>query len=185
VAAEMAREALSNVVVEVVDCRTAAAAEGFVVLAAARAAAAGKKMDEVISAAKNVMNSVQFYAVLDTLKYLIRGGRLNRVAGWAGTLLNIKPIIMLKDGVVHPAGRARTYLEAIKQILEMSKAKIVGKLPLHVSIMHAADPEKAEELKRQITSSYDCAELIVTDLTPVMGVHAGPGIIGLAFYCGE
>ena len=185
VAAYMSREALSDIAVEVLDSQVAAAAEGFVVLAAARAAAAGKKMDEVINAAKNVISSVQLFVMVDTLKYLIKGGRVPRVAGWAGTLLNIKPILTLKNGEAHPVARARTYLSAIKQIMEMSRNRIVRGLPLHVAVIHAAEPEKAEQLKSQIAASFDCAELMITDFTPVIGVHTGPGVIGLAFYCGE
>ncbi|MDD5312838.1 MAG: DegV family protein [Dehalococcoidia bacterium] len=185
VAADMAREALSHVVVEVLDSQVAAAAEGFVVLAAARAAAAGMKMDEVVKAARQVINSVNLYVVVDTLKYLIKGGRVPRVVGWAGSLLNIKPILMLRNGEAHPVARARTYLSAVKQIMELSKNKIIKGLPLHMAVIHAAEPEKAAQLKEQVAASFDCAELIVTDFTPVIGAHTGPGVVGLAFYCGE
>ena len=185
IAADMASEVLSDITVEVLDSQVAAAAEGFVVLAAARAAAAGKKLDEVIDVAKNVISSVHLLVVVDTLKYLIKGGRVPRVVGWAGSLLNIKPIITLKDGEVHPVARARTYLSAIKQIMAMSKNRIVKGLPLHVAVIHAAEPEKAEELKNQISLSFDCVELMITDFTPVIGAHTGPGVIGLAFYCDD
>lgn len=184
IAADMARETLSNVAVEVLDSNAAAAAEGFVVLSAARAAAAGKRMEEVIAAARDVSNIVHLVAVIDTLKYLAKSGRAPRVIAWAGTLLKIKPIVMLKDGVVHPAGRARTSIAALKQMMKMSKNMIVKGLPLHMAVMHAGAPEKAEELKNQIASSYDCSELMLTEFTPVMGAHTGPGLIGVAFYCG-
>ena len=185
VAADMAREVLSDVVIEVLDSQVAAAAEGFVVLSAARAAAVGKKMDEVVKAARDVISNVHLFVAVDTLKYLIKGGRVPRVVGWAGSLLNIKPIITLKGGEAHPVARARTYLSAIKRIMEMSKDRIVKGMPLHVAVMHAAEPEKAEELRSQIASSFDCAELMITDFTPVIGAHTGPGVVGLAFYCGE
>ncbi|MBN1375872.1 MAG: DegV family protein [Dehalococcoidia bacterium] len=185
IAADMAREVLEDVAIEVLDSQVAAAAEGFVVLAAARAASAGKKMNEVINAARQVMSSVHLYVAVDTLKYLIKGGRVPKVVGWAGSLLNIKPILTLKNGEARPVARARTYLSAVRQMMEMSKNKIVSGLPLHVAVMHAAELEKAEELKKQIASSFDCAELMITDFTPVIGAHTGPGVIGLAFYCGE
>jgi DegV family protein with EDD domain len=184
VAADMAKETLSGITVEVLDSQVAAAAEGFVVLAAAKTAAAGQKMDDVIKAAKNVMSSVHLMVVVDTLKYLVKGGRVPKVAGWAGSLLNIKPIIMLRNGEAHPVARARTQVAAIKQVMEMSKKMIVKSLPLHMAVIHAAEPEKAEELKNQISSSFDCAELMITDFTPVIGAHTGPGVIGVAFYNG-
>lgn len=116
---------------------------------------------------------------------MLKGGRAPKVAGWAGALLNIKPLLALKDGEAHPAGRARSYLSAIEQMIEMSKHLVLQDQPLHMAVMHAAEPEKAEEFKKLISTSFDCAELMVTEFTPVMGVHTGPGLIGMAFYNGD
>ncbi len=184
-AAKMAGDVLPNVAVEVLDSQTAAAAQGFVVLAAAKVTAMGKGITEVINAAKNVMGHVHLLAIVDTLQYLARGGRVPKVVAWAGSLLNIKPIITLKDGEAYPASRARTYLGAMKRMMEMMKNRVDKGLPLHVAVMHAAEPEKAAELKNRISSSFDCAELMVTEFTPVMGAHTGPGLVGVAFYNGK
>ncbi len=164
-AAEMAKEMLPGINIEVLDSRTAAAAQGFVVLAAAKVAAAGKGLVEAINATKNVIIRVHLLAVVDTLEYLARGGRIPKVIAWAGSLLNIKPIIALKDGEARPAGRSRTYLGAMKQMIEMMKNRVVDGLPLHVAVMHAAEPEKAGELKKQISSLFEYRELMVTEFT--------------------
>jgi len=185
IAADMAREILSDVTIEVLDSRTAAAAEGFVVLAAARAAAMNKTLLEVIDTAKKVMSGVHLFAVIDTLKYLAKGGRVPRLAAWAGSLLDIKPIVFLKDGEAIPVARERTSLRAVHKMIEMTEKAVIKGLPLHMAIMHAAEREKAEDLKRQISSLFNCAELFVTEFTPVMGAHTGPGLLGVSFYCGD
>jgi len=181
-AMEMAKEALPNVVIEVIDCGTAAAAQGLVVLAAARAAASGKSLTEVIEVTKSVMQRVNLLATLDTLKYLVKGGRVPKAAGLAGSLLQIKPIFTVGGGDAYPITNARTNPGATKRILELMEEKIVNGQPLHVAVMHADALDRAKELMDKISSRFDCAELFITEFTPVMGVHTGPGVIGVAFY---
>ena len=185
IAADMAREILPDITIKVLDSRTVAAAEGLVVLAAARAAALGKTLFEVLDAAQKVMSGVHFFAVIDTLKYLAKGGRVPSLVAWAGSLLDIKPILSLKDGELIPVTQKRTSLHAVCKMIEMTEKAVVKGLPLHMAIMHAAEREKAEELKRQISSLFNCAELFVTEFTPVMGTHTGPGLLGVSFYCGD
>lgn len=181
-AAEIAKETIPGVNVEVLDSQTAAAAEGFVVLAAAKAAALGRSLADVVSAAKKIMNRVNLLAIVDTLYYLSKGGRVPKVAAWAGAILKIKPILTIKEGEARLAANARTSLGAMKRMLDIMKNKIVKGTGLHVAVMHAAETEKAAELKKQISASFDCTELLVTEFTPVMGAHTGPGVIGIAFY---
>jgi len=184
-AMQMAKEALPNVVIEVLDCGTAAAAQGLVVLAAAKAAALGKSLAEVIDVARSVMQRVYLFATLDTLHYLVKGGRVPKAAALAGSLLQIKPIFTVKDGEAHPVTNARTNPGAIKSILKMMEQRIVKGQPLHVAVMHADALDRAEALKGEISSRFDCTELFITEFTPVMGVHTGPGVIGVAFYSGD
>jgi len=184
-AMEMAKEALPNVTIEVLDCGTAAAAQGLVVLAAARAAAAGKSLTEVVEVAKSVMQRVNLLATLDTLKYLVKGGRVPKAAALAGSLLQIKPIFTINNGDAHPVTNARTNPGATKRMLQIMEQKIANGQPLHVAVMHADALDRAKELMSEISSRFDCAELFITEFTPVMGVHTGPGVIGVAFYSGE
>ena len=184
-AMEMAKDALPNVAIEVLDCGTAAAAQGLVVLAAAKTAASGKSLSEVVEVAKSVMQRVNLLASLDTLKYLVKGGRVPKAAALAGSLLRIKPIFTVNDGDAHPVTNARTNSGATKRILELMGEKIVNGQSLHVAVMHADALDKAKELRDEISSQFDCPELFITEFTPVMGVHTGPGLIGVAFYNGE
>lgn len=184
-AKEMARETLQNVTIEVLDSKTAAAAQGLVVLAAARAAASGKSLTEVIDSTESVMQRVNLFVTLDTLYYLVKGGRVPKAALWASSLLKIKPILTVKDGEAHPVTNPRTTPGAMKRILEIMEQKIVKGQPLHVAVTHADALDSAIWLRDEISAKFDCAELFITEFTPVMGAHTGPGVVGVAFYRGD
>jgi DegV family protein with EDD domain len=184
-ATEMAKKALPGVVIELLDCGTAAAAQGLVVLAAARAAASRKSLTEVVETARSVMTRVNLFATLDTLHYLVKGGRVPKAAALASSLLKIKPIFTITKGEAQPVTNPRTTPGAMKRLLKLMEQKIVKGQPLHVAVMHADALEKAIALRNQISSQFDCAELFITEFTPVMGVHTGPGVIGIAFYSGD
>ncbi len=168
--------------IAVMDSRLAAAAEGWVVLAAARAAAEGRKLAEVESRAADVAGRTHLVAMLATLKYLEMGGRVPKVIASLGALLDIKPLVTFKDGQIHALARARTYQAATRQILEESRRRVINGKPLRMAVMHAAEPGRAAEFKEEVARLFDCRELIVTELSPVIGAHTGPGVIGLAFY---
>jgi len=182
VAVDMAREALPDVVIEVLECATAAAGQGLVALAAARDAALGKGLNEVVDTARRVMQRVKLFATLDTLYYLVKGGRVPKAAALANSLLKIKPIFSVSGGEAHTVALPRSIDSALKQILKVMKRKIVKGQPVHAAVMHADALDRAIELKNRISSQFDCAELFITEFTPVMGVHTGPGVIGVAFY---
>jgi len=181
-AREIAREALPETEVMVLDSRTAAGAEGFMVLAAAQAAASGvDSLAEVAQRAQELGSRMNLIATFDTLHYLVKGGRVGKAASWASSILNIKPIIHIRDGEVAPLERPRSRARALGRLVDIMQDRVGGK-PVHVNLHHAAVPEEAEALKNEIQSKFNCVELYVTDFTPVMGVHTGPGTIALAFY---
>lgn len=185
VAMEMAKDSLPDVTIKVLDCGTAAAAQGLVVLAAARAAASGQSLTRVIKTANSVAKGVSLLAMVDTLDYLVKGGHVRRAAALASSMLRIKPIFTLNEGDARPVTNARTTLGAIKRMVKLMGQKIVAGQPLHVAVMHADALDEALVLRDQISSRFDCTELLITEFTPVMGVHIGPGLIGVAFYCGD
>ncbi len=185
VAIEMGKEALPDVVIEVLECTTAAAGQGLVVLAAAKAAASGKSLAEVTDTAKSLMQQVNLFATLDTLHYLVKGGRVPKAAALASSLLKIKPIFTVSGGDAYPVTNVRTNPGAIKRILKIMGQKVVKGQPLHVAVMHADALDRAKELMAEISSRFDCTELFITEFTPVMGVHTGPGVVGVAFYSGD
>jgi len=184
-AMEMAKTTLPNVVIEVLDSGTAAAAQGLVVLAAARAAASGQNLAEVMATARRVMSKVNLFATLDTLHYLARSGRVPQAAALVNSLLKIKPIFTLNHAEARTVALPRTIPSAIKRMLKIMEQKASKDQPLHVAVMHADALDQAIALKNRISSQFDCAELFITEFTPVMGVHTGPGLLGVAFYSGD
>jgi fatty acid kinase fatty acid binding subunit len=181
-AVEMARTALQNVPVEVMECSTAAAGQGLVAMAAARAATEDKTLPEVKEIAKNIMGKINLYATLDTLQYLVNSGRVPQAAALVNSILSIKPIFTLNHSDAHTVALPRTMQSAMKHMLKLMERAAVKGQPLHVAVMHADALTQALELKERILSQFRCREIFVTEFTPVMGVHTGPGLIGVAFY---
>jgi len=181
-ATEMAKTTLPNTAIEVLECGTAAAGQGLIVLAAARVADSGGNLNEVKKTARTIMHQVNLFATLDTLHYLAKGGRVPQAAALVNLLLKIKPIFTLNHGEAHTIALPRTIPGAVKRILKLMKQKVVKKQPLHVAVMHADALDEAVALRNRIASHFDCAELFITEFTPVMGVHTGPGLVGIAFY---
>ena len=181
VAKEQAKDELPQTSIEVLDSQTVTAAEGFVALAGARAAADGKDLAEVVKAAEEVRDKVTFIILLDTIRHVYRTGRIPKVAAQVGAMLSIKPILSSSAGLVCFKGLARNREQGINRLLETMKNK-VGQKPVHVAVMHAYAPDEAETLKERISSAFNCAELWVTEFSPVMGYATGTGTLGFAFY---
>jgi len=180
-AAYAASRLVDNVPIHVLDCHTAAMGQGFVVLEAARAAAAGGNIDAVVARAEDIANKMNLLATLGSLEYLHRGGRIGGAATLLGTMLQIKPVLYLADGHVDVFARPRTQSKAVRLMLQQM-AQVTNGHRIHAAILHADVPEEAEDLRRKVAEQFDCAELYVTELTPVMGAHTGPGVLGIVFY---
>lgn len=181
-AVEMAKNVLKDVTIEVIECTTAAAGQGLVALAAARAAALDKPFNEVKKIAHSVMWKINLYATLDTLKYLARSGRVPQAAAMVNSMLCIKPVFTLNHASPHTISLPRSMKNAINRMLKVMEKTITKSKQLHVAVMHADAPEEAATLKDKILSRFDCQEIYITEFTPVMGVHTGPGLVGVAFY---
>ena len=182
-AKEKAQEVIPDTAIEVVDSRAVSGALGFVVLEAARVASQGADLPQVASAARSMIGKVSHVAMLDTLYYLARTGRIARAAAWAGAVLNMKPVVehSTSVGETTPVARPRTKAKAIRVMLELM-AERVGDYTVHVIAHHADELEEGEKLKAEIASRFSCAELYLTEFTPGMGVHAGPGVLAISFY---
>ncbi len=182
-AKEMLKEKLPNFPVEIIDSKTVIGAQGLIVLRAAEAASQEKELPEVLKVAKDINNRVNTLFAVDTLKYLARGGRIGKAASWAGSLLNVKPIIEVpvSSGIVTPVERVRTKRKALERMISIM-AERVGTKPLHVIIDHCDAVEEAEWLRDRVSSQFDCLEIYVCSASPVVGLYPGPGSVGPSFY---
>ncbi len=182
VAKQMAAESLPGTSIEVIDSRAVGGALGFMVLEAARAADRGAGLEDVCQAARNAMEKVVLVAMVDSLYYLARTGRIAKAAAWAGSILNMKPVLEHTTvvGETMPLARPRSKAKAIEVMLE-NMAERVGDAKVHVNVHHADELEEGKKLQAEIGRRFNCVELFLTEFTPGMGVHAGPGIIGMSF----
>ncbi len=167
--------------VKVIDSRAAAGGSGLIALAAARWASQGYTLDQVVAGVERLAPKVNLLAFLDTLRYLSRSGRVHKIAAWAGTMLSIKPLTELKLGEARMLERPRSRAKAKERLLAVMRQRVAD-LPVIVNVMEADAIEEAREVSLRIQSEFNCRELILSQFTPVMGLHTGPGLLGVAFY---
>ncbi len=179
--AEMANEQFSKVPVHIIDSESVSLGLGMMAIAAARAAAQGQDAEAVIRLVEKIKQRINVIFTVDTLEYLHKGGRIGGATAFLGSALSIKPILYIKNGRIEPLERQRTRKRSIARLLELMEAK-VGSSEVHVAILHGNIPDKAHELEQQIRERFHCNELITSEMGPVIGVHAGPGTLGLVFY---
>jgi DegV family protein with EDD domain len=180
IARERAKTELPEVRIEVMDSETAATAQGFVVLAAARAVQAGKSFEEVIEIARQVKSKVHAVILLDTVRHVYRSGRVPKIAAQAAAVLNIKPVFTLYTSVNFVTA-VRSRKNGIEKMISMMRDKIDDK-PIHCAVVHAYDPVEDEKLKERVASEFNCLELFTSEFSPVMGYATGTGTLGIAFY---
>jgi len=181
VAKEEAKKELPQIPIEVLDSNTAACGEGLIVLAAAQAVAEGKNLTEVTRIAQRVSEKVSVIGIMETVRHAYRTGRIPKITARMGSMLSIKPVFSMSDGVVHIAGLARSKEQAVKRALTIMRKK-VGSKPVHVAVAHADVPEEGKSLKERISTEFNCVELWLTDFSPVMGYVTGAGVLAIGFY---
>jgi len=184
--ARQAREALGagGDKVTLVDSDSVAMAMGFQVLSAARAAKDGASLADCVALAEKARGHTGVYFAVDTLEFLHRGGRIGGATRFIGTTLNLKPVLQLKNGRVEPIERIRTKGRAMERIVELVEEQTRGKQPVRLATLHAHAAEDARTLLETATRRLGAVESILTEVSPVVGTHAGPGTVGLAYMAG-
>jgi DegV family protein with EDD domain len=160
--------------VEVLDSQWAVMAQGFITIAAAKAARAGASLDDVLDAARRTMHRVEIQAAFDTLEYLERGGRIGKAQAFLGSLLKVNPIIGLKDGEVYPVARERSRAKAIDRLYDFATSfdNVQG-----LAVEYATDVDEANRLVKRFHSKYPQVHIYLSRTSPVIGTHTGPGLI--------
>lgn len=179
-ASKLAKQELPDLAIEVIDTQTVAMAHGWSVIQAARAALAGKSLEEVARTARRVAQNAFVAFTNDTLEYLQRGGRISKVTGMVGDLLNIKPVIGMRGGMPSPLAVARTRKGAYKRIVSLAQNSIPSGSTIRAALMHVAAHEEVEVFRAMLEEQYSVIEWIVAQLSPALGVHSGPGTVGIA-----
>ena len=163
--------------VHVVDGLSVSVGLGVVATAAARVARAGGKLAEVLEETSNAINQTQIRGLLDTLHYLLKGGRITRAKALVGSLLNVKPILKMRDGEIVQAGMVRSYTKGIERLFEFAKSYPGLQ---EVAIAHSTVPEEAKALQKHIASIIDEKRIQMFRLGAALGVHGGPGTLLVA-----
>lgn len=164
--------------IRIVDSRSVSMGIGLVVLEAARAAQAGRDLDSVTELAEELVPRTGVIFLLDTLEYLRRGGRIGPASAFLGTLLRFRPLLQIDEGVVKPLERPRSRRKGIKRI--RAHIELVGALR-SAAVIAANDPVGAADLAQAIGDLVPGDVLAMSTIGPVIGAHAGPGVIGVAY----
>jgi len=180
--ARLGAKQLAENLVTIVDSLTLSGGLRFQVLAAARAAKANWKIPDILKLLDAIRQKTEVVYTLDTLSYLARGGRIGRVQALAGSLLNLKPIIHVdkSDGRYSTVGKVRTIKRALKGIVDHVAGLYASDEPLWVSVMHGQFQSQAEVLAKALGERLNVAKMEILRISPVLGVHTGPGIVGAA-----
>jgi DegV family protein with EDD domain len=180
--AEAAKDFIPGLAVRVVDSMFSAMGEGLIAAAAARAAAAGGSVDEVAALAVRTRDKTQLLFVVDTLEYLHKGGRIGSAKKLLGTALNIKPLLHFKDGIIQPLSQTRTKKKGLEELLNIAAQRLGSGKMAEAAVVHVDCLAEGKSLVEMVKERFDPPLIHLSDVSPVVGTHVGPGALGLAFY---
>lgn len=178
----MLKEALPDMVVEVIDTLNVSMCHGWMVIEAAREAIQGASLTRVVDRVNQLIPVTRMLQTADTLKYLYMGGRIGRAQHLAGSLLNIKPIISMEDGIIVSLGTARSRKRAYEMMVDRIESVVGNNKKIKIAYVHAAAIEEVEKIRELVEARFTPVETIFTELSPALGVHTGPGTAGLCYF---
>jgi len=177
-----AQQELSDLRIEVVDSANVSMGLGYCVLAAAKAAVEGKSVQEVVQVAEQLSEKVHFLFAVDTLEFLRRGGRIGGAKALLGSALSIKPLLHFHEGQIEPLMQVRTKKKALATMLDVAEERLAGKPMAAVTVLDVDNEEEGDRVAEMIRQRFSIEKVIRTTVSPVVGTHAGPGTVGMAFY---
>lgn len=178
--ARTAAEMFTGKTIRVIDSRTVAYGEGLMAMEAARAIADGASIDQAVAAAINLRDRTHLFAALSTLKYLAMSGRVGKVAAGLASMLELKPILTLRNEKLEMLERVRTQGKAWKRVLELTCAATGERELEHLVILHVNAPEAASQFELQLRAALPCpSEIRHVEMTPGLSIHTGAGLVGV------
>jgi DegV family protein with EDD domain len=183
-AANLAKEMVPDIQVTVVSSDSNTMAHGYQVLAAARAAREGKDLDEILTILKRLKLSSGVVFASPHIEYLKRGGRINHIQYFFASTLNLIPIMEIKDSPIKAVERIRHIKRVIPRLMDLVSQRLDKGRPLRMAVIHADAEAQAWELAKQVRQRFSPDELITSEITPVLGTHAGPDALGLVYSSG-
>jgi DegV family protein with EDD domain len=181
-AQSMALESLPNVHIEVIDTLNVSLCQGWMAIEAARAALKNVKLNEISARIKQMIPVTHMIQTADTLKYLYMGGRIGQAQHLVGSLLNIKPLIGMKDGVIIALGVSRSTNRAYQMMADIIESAVGRMSRIKIAFVHAGAPHEIDKLRCLIESKFTCVETMIAELSPALAVHSGPGTVGVCYY---
>ena len=171
-----------KVKVDVVDSLSVSLGAGYMAISAAKMAAAGEDRESILRALAEMVAATRIAFIVDTLEYLRRGGRIGGAQAFLGSLLRIKPVLHIVNGQVEPLDRSRSTRRGMERVIRYVEDEW-GKDPLpFAAVLHAVAPDEAERMKEVISARFEVGEWYKGELSPVIGTHCGPGLVGLCFH---
>jgi DegV family protein with EDD domain len=180
--ANTAKQQLQDEHIHIFDTLNVAAGDAILVIEAARLAQAGKSLTEIVSRLEFMRSKVRLYFVVDTLEYLAKGGRVSNAQAFIGSLLQMKPILKVENGLVEGAERIRTTSKAQTRLREIVAEGIAGRSAVQVIVLYTTIKDQAQALADEIQAHYHLPEVYVHTISSVVAAHVGPRALGVAFY---
>jgi len=180
--AVLARSMVPEIDVRVIDSLSASMGAGFLALAAAGASEVGRTVPEILAIIEDIKARMNVFATVDTLKYLQLSGRVGSLQGLFASLLDVKPILVIRDGLIEAVGKVRSRAKSLEQLLKFTQEAVRDAEATSVAIAHAYVPEDAEWLRERVGAILKCKEIFVVEVTPALAALGGPGLIGVVSY---
>lgn len=184
-AAQTAKEQLDSDMasrITLIDSRHVAGSFAIMVLEAARMAQAGKSLEEIVAHVTSMIDKVQMDIVLNTLEYLVKGGRVSSAAGFIGKVLQMKPILTVHDGKIEARERVRTRNKAVARLRAILDDAVNGHSKIQIGVSHTGLPEEAHAMADEFCELYGLDDCLVLDIPPAVAAHTGPGALAVAYY---
>ena len=178
-----AKEMLAEADITVFDSLSTSIGLHLMIEAALEALENGAGLEEVLALVEGIRDKIHVLFVVDTLEYLAKGGRIGNAKAFLGTLLKVKPILVLKDGAIEPLEQVRSKRKAETRLLDLIEESLDGGAPqARVGVTHALVPQEAQAVSQELMDRLGCQEPVMAEVGPVIGTHTGPGVVGVAAY---